>query len=75
LIGDVVYIFFIIIVFAIIRRGVDMVKWAVLRIVLGCSSFTVFASVIRAERFEMAGSLTLEAETSSHMRQEDSIDE
>jgi hypothetical protein len=74
LIGDIVYIF-IIIIFTIIRRGVDMVEWTVLWVVLRQSSFTVFALVIRAERFEMASLLTLEADTLSHIRSENFVDE
>jgi hypothetical protein len=73
LIGDIVYIFFVIIIFTMIRRGVDVVKWAVLRIMLRCGFFTVFASVVRAKRFEMASSVTLEADTSSHMCRENSV--
>jgi hypothetical protein len=75
LIGNIVDIFFIIIVFAVIRRGVDVVKWTVLWIMLGFGSFTVFAVIVRAERFEMASLLTLVADASSHMCREDFIDE
>jgi hypothetical protein len=52
-----------------------MVKWTVLWIMLRQSLFTVFTSVIGAERFEMAGSLTLEADTSSHMCRENFVNE
>jgi hypothetical protein len=75
LIGDVVNIFFIIIVFAMIRRGVDVVEWTVLWIMLGFGSFTVFAAIVRAERFEMAGLLTLVADASSHVWGKDLVDE
>jgi hypothetical protein len=74
LIRDIVHIFFVI-VFAMVRRGVDMMEWTVLRIMLGFRSFTVFTLIIRAKGFKMAGSLTLVAYTSSHMRGKHLIDE
>jgi hypothetical protein len=75
LVRDVINIFFIIVVFAMIRRGVDMVEWAVLWIVLGFGSFAVFAAIIRAERLEMASSLTLVADALSHVWRKDLVDE
>jgi hypothetical protein len=75
LIGNVVNVFFVVIVFAVVRRGVDMVEWAILWIVLGFGSFTVFAAVVGTERLEMAGLLTLIADTSSHVRGKDLVDE
>jgi hypothetical protein len=74
LIGNVVNVFFVVI-FAMIGRGVDMVEWAILRIMLGFRSFTVLAMVIRAERFEVAGLLALVADASSHVRGKDFVDE
>jgi hypothetical protein len=73
LIRNVINIFFVV-VFAMIRRGIDVVEWTVLRIMLGFGSFTVFAAVIRAEGFEMAGLLTLVADASSHVRGENLVD-
>jgi hypothetical protein len=73
LIGDIIYVFFVIIIFTVIRRGVDVVKWTVFWIVLRRGSFTVFVSVVGVERFELAGSLTLEADTSSHMHRENFV--
>jgi hypothetical protein len=75
LIGDIINIFFIIVVFAVIRRGINIVKWTVLWIMLGLRSFTVFAVIIGAERFEMASSLTLVADASSHVWWKDLINE
>jgi hypothetical protein len=75
LIGNIVNVFFIVIVFAMVRRGVDMVEWAILWIVLGFGSFTVFAAVIGTERLEMAGLLTLIANASPHMGRKDFVDE
>jgi hypothetical protein len=75
LIRNVVNVFFIIVVFAMIRRGVDVVEWAVFRVMLGFSLFTVFAAVVRTERFVMASSLTLITNASSHVRGEDFVDE
>jgi hypothetical protein len=74
LIGDVINVF-IIIVFAMIRRGVDMVEWTVLWIVLGFRSFAVFAAIVRTKIFEMASSLTLIADASPHVWGKDFIDE
>jgi hypothetical protein len=75
LIWDIVNIFFIVIVFVMIGRGVDMVEWAVLWIVLRFGTFTVLAVIIRTKRFEMASLLTLVADASSHVRGEDLVDE
>jgi hypothetical protein len=66
LIRNVINIFFVV-VFAMIRRGIDVVEWAVLRVMLWFGSFTVFAVVVRAEGFEMAGLLILVADASSHV--------
>jgi hypothetical protein len=75
LVRDVVNVFFFIIVFAMIRRGVDVMEWTVLWIVLGFGFLPIFAAVVRAERFEMAGSLTLVADASSHMQGKNLVDE
>jgi hypothetical protein len=75
LIRNVVNIFFIVIVFAMVRRGVDVVEWTILRVVLGFGSFTVLAAVIRAERFEMASLLTLITNASPHVWRKDFVDE
>jgi hypothetical protein len=75
LIRNVVDVFFIVIIFAMIRGRVDVVERAVLWIMLGFRSFAVLAAIIRTERFEMAGSLTLVADASSHMRGKDLVDE
>jgi hypothetical protein len=74
LIGDIIDIFFIIIVFAMIGRGVNMVKWTVLWIMLRLGSFAVFAAIVGTERFEVACSLTLVADASSHVRGKDLVD-
>jgi hypothetical protein len=74
LIRNVVNVFFIVIVFAMVRRGVDVVEWTILRVVLGFGSFTVFAAVIGTERFEMASLLTLIANASPHVWGKDFID-
>jgi hypothetical protein len=74
LIGNVVNVFFVV-VFAMIRRGVDVMERTVLRIMLGFGSFTVFAAIIGTEGFKMAGLLTLIADTSSHVRGKDLVDE
>jgi hypothetical protein len=42
---------------------------------LGFRSFAVLAAIVRAEGFEVAGSLTLVANASSHMREKDLVDE
>jgi hypothetical protein len=68
-------VFFVIVVFTVIRRGVDVVKQAILWIMLGLGSFTVFAAIVGAERFKMASSLTLVANASSHMQGKDLVDE
>jgi hypothetical protein len=73
LVRNIVNIFFVVI-FAMIRRGIDVVEWTVLRIMLWFGSFTVFAAVVRTEGFEMAGLLTLVADASSHVRGEDLVD-
>jgi hypothetical protein len=75
LIGDIVNVFFFIVIFAMIRRGVDVVKWTILWIMLGFGLFTIFTAIVRAERFEMASSLTLIADASSHVRGKDLVDE
>jgi hypothetical protein len=75
LIGNVVNVFFIVIVFAMVRRGVDVVEWTILRVVLGFGSFTVLAAIIGTKRFEMAGLLTLIANASPHVRGKDFVDE
>jgi hypothetical protein len=75
LIGDVVNVFFVVIVFAMVRRGVDMVEWTILWVVLGFGSFTVLAAIIGTERLEMAGLLTLVANASPHVRGKDFVDE
>jgi hypothetical protein len=75
LIRNVVNVFFVVIVFAMIRRGVDVVEWTILRVVLGFGSFTVLAAIIGTERFEVAGLLTLIADSSSHVRGKDLVDE
>jgi hypothetical protein len=75
LIRNVVNVFFIVIVLAMVRRGVYVVEWTILRVVLGFGSFTVLTAVIGTERFEMAGLLTLIADASPHMRRKDFIDE
>jgi hypothetical protein len=75
LIGNVINVFFIIIVFTMIGRGVDVMEWTVLWIVLGLGSFAVLTAIIRTERFEMAGLLTLVADASSHVRGKDLVDE
>jgi hypothetical protein len=74
LIRNVVNVFFVV-VFAMIRRRVDVMERTVLRIVLGFGSFTVFAAIIGTEGFKMAGLLTLIADTSSHVRGKDLVDE
>jgi hypothetical protein len=74
LIGNIIDIFFII-VFAMIRRGIDVVKWTILRIMLWFGSFTVLAAVVRAEGFKMASLLTLVADASSHVRGKDFVNE
>jgi hypothetical protein len=73
LIRNIIDIFFVI-VFAMIRRGIDVVKRTILRIMLWFGSFTVLAAVIRTEGFKMAGLLTLVADASSHMRGKDLVD-
>jgi hypothetical protein len=75
LIGNVVNVLFIVIVFAMVRRGVDVVEWTILRVVLGFGSFTVLAAVIGTERLEMASLLTLIANASPHVRGKDFVDE
>jgi hypothetical protein len=75
LIRDIINIFFVIIVFTVIKRGVDVVEWTVLWIMLGLRSFTVFAAIIGTEGFEMACSLTLVTDASSHVWGKDLIDE
>jgi hypothetical protein len=75
LIRNIVNVFFIVIVFTMIGRGVDVVEWTVLWIMLGFGLFTVLAAIIRTEGFEMAGSLTLVADASSHVRGKDLVDE
>jgi hypothetical protein len=75
LIGDIIDIFFVIIVFAMIRRGVDIVKWTVFWIMLRFGSFAVLAAIVGAERLEMASSLTLVTDTSSHVWRKDLVDE
>jgi hypothetical protein len=72
LIRDVIYIF--IIIFAMIRRGVDMMKWTIFWIMLWFGSFAVLAAIIGAEGFKMAGSLTLVANALSHMQEKDLVD-
>jgi hypothetical protein len=74
LIGNIIDIFFVI-VFAMIRRGINVVERTVLRIMLWFGSFTVFTAVVRAEGFKMAGLLTLVADTSSHVGGKDLVDE
>jgi hypothetical protein len=74
LIGNIIDIFFIII-FTMIRRGINVVERTVLRIMLWFGSFTVFTAVVRTEGFKMAGLLTLVADTSSHVRGKDLVDE
>jgi hypothetical protein len=74
LIWNVIYVFFVV-VFAMVRRGVDVVKWTVLQIMLGFRSFTVFTAIIRAKGFEMAGSLTLVAYALPHIWGKDFVDE
>jgi hypothetical protein len=74
LIGNVVNVFFIVIVFAMVRRGVDVVERTILWVVLGFGSFTVLAAIIGTERFEMAGLLTLIANASPHVQGEDFVD-
>jgi hypothetical protein len=44
-----------------------MVEQTVLRIMLRQWSFTIFATVVGAERFEVTSSLALETDASSHM--------
>jgi hypothetical protein len=75
LIRDVVNVFFIIIIFAMVRRGVDVVEWTILQIMLGFGSFAVFAAIVRAKRFEMTSSLTLVTDASSHVQGKDLVDE
>jgi hypothetical protein len=75
LIRNVVNVFFIVVVFAMIRGGVDVVKWTVLRVVLGFGSFTVFAAIVGTERLEMAGLLALIANASPHVWGKDFVDE
>jgi hypothetical protein len=67
LIRNVVDVFFIVVVFTMIGRGVNMVERTVLWIMLGFGSFTVLTAIIRTERFEMASLLTLIADASSHV--------
>jgi hypothetical protein len=74
LIRDVVNVFFVVIIFAMIGRGVDVVEWTVFRIMLGFRSFTIFAVVVRTEGFEMASLLTLVADASSHVRGKNLVD-
>jgi hypothetical protein len=74
LIRNVINVFFVV-VFAMIRRGIDMVERTILRIVLGFGSFTVFAAIIGAERLEVAGLLTLITNASPHMGGKDFVDE
>jgi hypothetical protein len=74
LIRNIVNVFFVV-VFAMIRRGVNVVERTVLRIMLGFGSFTVFAAIIGTERFKMAGLLTLIADASPHVRGKDFVDE
>jgi hypothetical protein len=74
LIRNVVNVFFVVVVFAMMR-GVDVVEQAVFQIMLGFGSFTVFAAVVRTERFVMASSLTLITNALSHVRREDFVDE
>jgi hypothetical protein len=74
LIRNVVNVFIIIIIFTMIRRGVDMVEWTVFRIMLGFGSFKVLTAVVRTEGFKMAGLLTLVADASSHMQGKDLVD-
>jgi hypothetical protein len=75
LIRNVVDAFFVIVVFAMIRRGVDVVERTVLWIMLGFGSFTILAAIIRTERFEMASLLALITDASSHVRGKDLVDE
>jgi hypothetical protein len=74
LIGDVVFFFFIIIVFTMVRRRVDVMEWTILWVMLRQRSFTIFAMIVRTERFEMTGSLALETYTASHVRGKDFVD-
>jgi hypothetical protein len=74
LIRNVVDIFFVVVVFAMIGRGVDMVERTILWIMLGFRSFAVFAAVIRTERFVMTGSLALITNASSHVWGKDLVD-
>jgi hypothetical protein len=74
LIRDVVNVFFVVIIFAMIGRGVDVVERTVFWIMLGFGSFTIFAAVVRTEGFEVTGLLTLVADASSHVRGEDLVD-
>jgi hypothetical protein len=74
LIRNVINVLFVVIVFAVIRGGVDVVEWTILWVVLGFGSFTVLAAIIGTERFEMAGLLTLIADASSHVWGKDLVD-
>jgi hypothetical protein len=74
LIGYIVFFFFFIIVFAMIRGRVNVMEWTILWVVLRHWSFTVFASIVRAERFEMTSPLALETYTRPHIWRKDFID-
>jgi hypothetical protein len=75
LIRNIVNVFFIVIVFTMIRRGVDVVEWTVFRVMLGFGSFAVLAAIIGTERLEMASLLTLIANASPHVWGKDFVDE
>jgi hypothetical protein len=75
LIGDVVFIFFIIIIFAIVRRGVNMMELTILWVMLRRRSFAILTSVIGTKRFEMTGPLALETYTVSHVWGKNFVDE
>jgi hypothetical protein len=52
-----------------------MVEWTILWVVLRRWLFTVFATIVRAERFEMTSSLALETYTAPHIWRKDFVNE
>jgi hypothetical protein len=75
LIGDVIFVFFIVVVFTMVRRGIYMMEWTILRVMLRRWLFTVFATVIGTKGFEMTRPLALETYAASHIWRKDLVNE
>jgi hypothetical protein len=56
------------------QRGVYMMEWAAVRVMLRRGSFTILAMVTRAKGFIMTSSLALETVGASHVHRKDFVD-